>query len=65
MKTIGTRIREKRQELGWTQEEAARWFEVSHCTVSRWETDKQKPTKHLRSRIETFLRFAPGMPPPQ
>ena len=40
---IGNQIRERRQELGLSQEDLARKLYVSRVTVSHWETDKTLP----------------------
>ena len=36
---IGSQIKERRQMLGWSQDELAQKLYVSRVTVSRWETE--------------------------
>ena len=44
---IATRIRNRRQELGWLQQELADRVGVDRVTVSNWETGKQKPERYI------------------
>lgn len=43
MKTLGSRIREKRKELSITQLQLSKSVGVSHVTVSQWESDTTAP----------------------
>lgn len=46
--SLGERIKEKREQLGLTQEEVAKQLEISFQAVSSWERDEYKPdTKNL------------------
>lgn len=40
---IGSQIKERRQRLGWSQDELAQKLYVSRVTVSHWETGKTLP----------------------
>lgn len=40
---IGNQIKERRQRLGWSQDELAQKLYVSRVTVSHWETGKTLP----------------------
>ena len=52
---IGTRIRDARQERGWTQERLAEAVGVSRSAVAQWETGRAgQLTGHL-SRIAEVL----------
>jgi transcriptional regulator with XRE-family HTH domain len=51
---IATRIRNRRQELGWLQQELADRVGVDRVTVSNWETGKQKPERYI-GKLEQVL----------
>jgi transcriptional regulator with XRE-family HTH domain len=42
-KTLGQRIRAKREELDWSQEKLAEEIGVSSLTIMRWELDRSFP----------------------
>lgn len=45
--TIGERIAKMRNEAGLSQAELARLLNIESVSVSRWETNKTKPDRHL------------------
>ena len=51
---IGTRIKKRRQVLGWTQEELTVRLGVSKSTVANWESGKHFPLRHLGA-VEAVL----------
>jgi transcriptional regulator with XRE-family HTH domain len=55
METIGERIREKRKEMGWTQEQLAEKVGVTYQAVSKWETDTSYPDIALMGNIARML----------
>lgn len=46
-RTIGTRIRKRRQVLGMTQDDLAAQLHVSRSTVANWESGKHFPLRYL------------------
>lgn len=53
--TIGTRIRDKRKEMGFTQEDLAAKVGVTYQAVSKWETDASYPDVVLMGEIARAL----------
>lgn len=53
--TIGTRIKNKRKELGLTQEELAQKVGVTFQAVSKWENDTSYPDVILMSDVARAL----------
>ncbi len=53
--TIGTRIREKRKEMGFTQEQLAEKVGVTYQAVSKWETDASYPDVTLMAEVARAL----------
>ncbi|RZM12337.1 MAG: XRE family transcriptional regulator [Pedobacter sp.] len=45
MEELGKRIRQRREELGWTQDDLAQKFPLKSGkqTISRWESGKHEP----------------------
>jgi len=53
--TIGSRIRDKRKEMGFTQEELADKLGVTYQAVSKWETDSSYPDVVLMAQAARAL----------
>jgi len=49
--TIGSKIRKKRLELGWSQEKLARTVNVSIRAVFKWEHDETIPRSDSLERL--------------
>lgn len=56
MKTLGSRIREKRNELKITQLQLSKIVGVSHVTVSQWESDTTAPKGENLYKLAQTLR---------
>jgi transcriptional regulator with XRE-family HTH domain len=56
--TIPERLREKRRQLGWGQQELAQHLAVDRCTVASWEAGGIVMAKCHRELLARFL----GMP---
>ncbi|WP_394179683.1 LexA family protein [Marinomonas posidonica] len=56
MKTLGSRIRVKRNELKITQMKLSKLVGVSHVTVSQWESDTTAPKGENLYRLAQVLR---------
>ena len=52
------KIKQLRQQKGWTQEETARNIGVSLSTVQRWEKQGGKPTRLARRELEKLFHKA-------
>ncbi len=76
--SIGTRIRARRESLGFTQKELAARIDVTEQLISLWELDRRSPsaeklaelsnmlgvtTDYLIKGEETGANFAPLRPP--
>lgn len=55
MNNIGNKISARRKELKWSQEEAAKYFNVTQQTISKWETERVEPDRVSWERIAQFL----------
>lgn len=55
MKTMGSRIRHRRERLGLTQAELARALDVDKGTVWRYETDRSPPLAVLVPKLSEIL----------
>jgi transcriptional regulator with XRE-family HTH domain len=53
-RSLGERIRLRRQALKWTQQELADRLDVNRATVSAWERNKQRPDR-TEGAIEDVL----------
>lgn len=56
MKTLGSRIREKRKELAITQLQLSKLVGVSHVTVSQWESDTTSPKGQNLYKLTQILK---------
>lgn len=52
----GKELREKRKELGFTQEQLASELQVTANTVARWERDEMKIPPFLHLALESIER---------
>jgi transcriptional regulator with XRE-family HTH domain len=57
--TVGSRIRDTRRELGWTQHDLAHAVGVSRSAVAQWETDRAGQVRDNLSRIADVLGVSP------
>ena len=48
-------IKEIREKLNLTQQELAQEIGTTVTTISRWETGRAKPVKHLAKKIKRLL----------
>lgn len=55
--TFGQRIRRLRKGRGWTQVEFAEKMQVNDRYVSRWETDKNLPTRRTLERMAALFEL--------
>ena len=53
--SIGTRIRTRRKELGFTQDELAQKVGVTYQAVSKWENDTSYPDIVLMGQVARAL----------
>lgn len=60
-KTIGNRIRQLREDLGWRQEDLADRVGVKKVTVQRWETGKTSISDVHRRSLSRVLRTSVAM----
>ena len=49
-------VRQVRKAQGWTQEELARYLDISLATVRAWETGKNQPLPAYRRMVERLER---------
>ena len=55
--TIGQRIRQKRKEYRWTQQELAKKLkDVSHVAISQWESNTTKPNAENLYELSLLLK---------
>lgn len=52
---IGRKINSARKEKGWSVRELARRYDISHATISRWESGKQQVDIRDLERIANIL----------
>lgn len=57
--TTGTRIRNRRKELNYTQRSLAQALQISHVSVSQWERDDSEPTGKNLFKLSRILRCSP------
>jgi transcriptional regulator with XRE-family HTH domain len=53
--TVGERIREKREEKGWSRSDLAEMLDVTHTAVWNWEERGMVPRKALLEKIAKTL----------
>jgi transcriptional regulator with XRE-family HTH domain len=61
--SIGKKIRKRRLELHWLQEDVARMLEVSAVSISNWERGTVIPSRRMKKKIWDFLRHAVDLVP--
>ncbi|WP_035155650.1 helix-turn-helix domain-containing protein [Cohnella thermotolerans] len=54
--TLGTRLRERRDRFGKTQQDAARELGISNVQLSRYESDDRRPDPGMLSRFAEYYR---------
>ena len=54
---LGERIKQARIKKEWTQEFLAFKLKVSKNSVSKWERDKQVPTKEIQKKLERIFKI--------
>lgn len=59
MKTPGERIRNRRADLNYTQRELAKRAQVSHVTISKWESDDNEPAGRNLFQLAQALDCSP------
>lgn len=57
--TTGTRIRNRRKELDYTQRSLAQALQISHVSVSQWERDDSEPTGKNLFKLSRILKCSP------
>lgn len=57
--TVGSRIRDARIKLDWTQQDLADGVGVSRSAVAQWETDRAGQVRDNLSRIADALGVSP------
>ncbi|WJV61091.1 helix-turn-helix domain-containing protein [Pectobacteriaceae bacterium C52] len=58
-KMPGSRIRDRRKELGYTQRSLAQALKISHVSVSQWERDDSDPTGKNLFKLSKVLKCSP------
>jgi len=59
LQTPGSRIRERRKELKFTQRSLAQALHISHVSVSQWARDDSEPTGKNLFSLSRVLRCSP------
>ncbi|MBB6674516.1 helix-turn-helix domain-containing protein [Cohnella nanjingensis] len=54
--TLGRRLRERRDQFGRTQLDAARALGISNVQLSRYESDDRKPEPEILSRFAEYYK---------
>ena len=54
--TLGKRLRQFRNERGYSREAAASLLNVSFSSLEKWESDKRVPTLQMAQRLSTLYR---------
>ena len=52
---LGSRLRQKRRELGLLQKDAAKRLGVTADTLLNWEKNRREPSAQFRSAVAAFL----------
>ncbi|EHM6109636.1 helix-turn-helix domain-containing protein [Salmonella enterica] len=55
----GERIKKRRKELNLTQREVAKLAQVSHVTISKWESDDNEPQGRNLFQLSQALQCSP------
>ena len=56
MGNLSKKVREARKRKGWSQEDLARYLDVSLSTVQRWEKKVTKPMRLARRELMRLFR---------
>ena len=60
LRTLATRLREMREEKGWSQERLAREAKITRVYINRLETRKQDPRLTVVARLAQALKVKIG-----
>jgi len=55
MDTFGKRLRERRKEKGFSQNEVAKALETNHSVIGKYERDEVKPSIDVVKRLASLL----------
>lgn len=58
MKQLQDKVKALRNKMDWSQEDLARYIDVSLSTIQRWETKGTKPHRLARRELEKLFRKA-------
>lgn len=58
MKQLQNKVKALRNNMGWSQEDLARYIGVSLSTAQRWEMKGSKPHRIARRELEKLFRKA-------
>lgn len=58
MKQLQDKVKALRNKMDWSQEDLARYINVSLSTIQRWETKGTKPHRLARRELEKLFRKA-------
>ena len=53
--TLGTKLRQLRQNKNWSQQEVAHRLDISQPAYNKWETDQAKPNSNNLLRISEIF----------
>lgn len=55
MDTFGRRLRDRRKEIGLSQNELAKMLETNHSVIGKYERDEVKPSIDVVRKLSKFL----------
>jgi len=55
MRQLREKVKELREQKGWSQEDLAREIDVSLSTIQRWEAKGAKPTRLARRELRRLF----------
>lgn len=58
MEQLQDKVKALRNKMDWSQEDLARYIDVSLSTIQRWETKGTKPHRLARRELEKLFRKA-------